>query len=187
MANTPVISLRKGHAVRYNNDVCVVIETELKTPPRMASYVQMSIRSLATGRVHNLRLTSNDSLDSVNLTRDGHEYSYKDTAGYHFLHPETYDDVLVPDHLVEAVKNYIVEGQKYMLVFTDGAVAAIELPASMVMTVVEAPEGVRGDSANNVQKPVVTETGLSVMVPLFINQGQKISIKTEDGTYLGKA
>lgn len=187
MANTPVISLRKGHAVRYNNDVCIVTETELKTPPRMASYVQMSIRSVASGRVHNLRLTSNDSLEQVNLTRDGHEYSYKDSAGYHFLNPETYDDVTVPEALVTPVKDYLIEGQRYILLFTDEAVAAIELPASMVMTVVEAAEGLRGDSANNVYKPVITETGLSVQVPLFINQGQKINVKTEDGSYLGKA
>lgn len=187
MANTPVISLRKGHAVRYNNDVCIVIATELKTPPRMASYVQMSIRSVASGRVHNLRLTSNDSLDQVNLARDSHEYSYKDSSGYHFLNTDSYEDVTVPESLVEPVKDYLIEGQSYMLLFTDDSVAAVELPPSMVMTVVEAPEGVRGDSANNVQKPAVTETGLTVLVPLFINPGQKINIKTEDGTYLGKA
>ncbi|TLD68790.1 elongation factor P [Phragmitibacter flavus] len=187
MANTPVINLRKGHAVRYNNDVCVVTETELKTPPRMASYVQMSIKSLVSGKVHNLRMTSNESLDSVILNKDAHEYSYKDGDGYHFLHPETYDDVTLNEDLIKDVKLYLLEGQKYLIVFTDDAVAGIELPPSMVMTIAEAPEGVKGDSANNVYKAAVTETGLTVQVPLFIGPGQKISIKTEDGTYLGKA
>lgn len=187
MANTPVINLRKGHAVRYNNDVCVVTDTELKTPPRMASYVQMSIKSINSGKVHNLRMTSNESLDSVNLSKDAHEYSYKDGDGYHFLHPETYDDVTLNEDLVKDVKLYLLEGQKYLIVFTDDAVAGIELPPSIVMTITEAPEGVKGDSANNVYKAAVTETGLTVQVPLFIGPGQKISIKTEDGTYLGKA
>lgn len=187
MANTPVINFRKGHAVRYNNDVCIVTDTELKTPPRMASYVQMSIKSITNGKVHNLRMTSNESLDSVNLTKDGHEYSYKDGDGYHFLHPETYDDVTLSEDMVKDVKLYLLEGQKYLIVFTDDAVAGIELPPSIVMTITEAPEGVKGDSASNVYKAAVTETGLSVQVPLFIGPGQKISIKTEDGTYLGKA
>lgn len=187
MANTPVINLRKGHAVRYNNDVCIVTETELKTPPRMASYVQMSIRSITNGKVHNLRMTSNESLDSVNLNKDAHEYSYKDGDGYHFLHPETYEDVTLSEDMVKDVKLYLLEGQKYLIIFTDDVVAGIELPPSIVMTVTEAPEGVRGDSASNVYKTAVTETGLSVQVPLFIGPGQKISIKTEDGTYLGKA
>lgn len=187
MANTPVINLRRGQAVRYNNDVCVVTSTELKTPPRMASYVQMSIKGLTTGRVTNLRMTSNESLDAVNLNREPYEYSYKDGDGFHFLHPETFDDVLVGVEMVEPVKLYLVEGSKYNLVFTDDVVAAVELPASVVLTVAEAPEGVKGDSANNVYKAAVMETGLSVQVPLFIGPGEKISIKTEDGTYLGRA
>src|SRR6476620_4933196 len=88
MPSTPVINLRKGHAVRYNNEVCLVSAFELKTPPRMASYVQMSIRTLSTGKVYNLRMTSNESLESVNLERNPHEFSYKDGDGYHFMHPE---------------------------------------------------------------------------------------------------
>jgi elongation factor P len=187
MASTPVINLRKGHAVRYNNDVCLVTGTELKTPPRMASYVQMSIRSITSGKVHNLRMTSNESLDSVNMNKDAHEYSYKDGDGYHFLHPETFEDVTLGEDLVKDVKEYLMEGQKYLIIFTDDVVAGIELPPSLVMNVAEAPEGVKGDSANNVYKAAVMETGLTVQVPLFINPGDKISVKTEDGSYLGRA
>ena len=187
MASTPVINLRRGHAVRHNNDVCIITEMEHKTPPRMASYVQMSIRSLSSGSVTNLRLTSNQSLDAVNLTKIDHEYSYKDSSGYHFIHPETYDDVLVGEQMVAPVKNYLFEGGKYILVFTDEIVASIELPASMILTVAESSDGVRGDSANNMYKPATMETGLVVQVPLFINKGEKVSVKTEDGSYLGRA
>jgi elongation factor P len=187
MANTPVINLRRGQAVRYNNDICVVTSTELKTPPRMASFVQMAIRSIAHGRVTNLRLTSNESLERVDLNREPHEYSYKDGDGYHFLHPETFNDVLVGAAMIEDVKNYLIEGEKYTLLFTDDVVVSIELPAAITMTITEAPEGVKGDSANNVYKAAVTETGLNVQVPLFIGPGEKISVKTEDGTYLGRA
>ena len=187
MPSTPVINLRRGHAVRHNGDVCIVSDTELKTPPRMASYVQMSIRSIATGKVHNLRMTSNESMDSVVLNKEDYEYSYKDGDGYHFLHPETYEDVIIGEKIVGPVKNYLIEGQKYVVVFTDDAVAAIELPAAMSMLVTEAPEGVKGDSANNVYKAATMETGLVVQVPLFINPGERISVKTEDGSYLGRA
>jgi elongation factor P len=187
MASTPVINLRKGHAVRYNGDVCIVSDHELKTPPRMASYVQMSIRSIATKKVYNLRLTSNDSLDSVNLERIPHEYSYKDSSGYHFLNPESFEDVVVQSDLVDSVKDYLVEGQNYNLLFMDDAVGSIELPASMTMTVIDAPEGVKGDSSTNVFKSATMDTGLMVQVPLFIKQGEKITVKTEDGSYLGRA
>lgn len=187
MASTPVINLRKGHAVRYNNDVCIVSDFELKTPPRMASFVQMSVRSITIGKLYNLRMTSNESLESVNLSRDAHEYSYKDTDGYHFMHPTTFEDVLMGDDMVKNEKNYLIEGQKYMILLADGVVAGIELPASVVMSITEAPEGVKGDSANNVYKAAITETGMTVQVPLFIGPGDKITVKTEDGTYLGRA
>lgn len=189
MPATPVINLRKGHAVRYNNnDVCLVTETELKTPPRMASYVQMSIRSITNNKVYNLRMTSNESLESVNLVRDTHEFSYKDGDGYHFLHPETFEDVLVGnDKMDDKTRKYLIEGQKYLVIFTDDVVAGVELPASIIMTITESPEGVKGDSANNVYKEAITESGLRVQVPLFIGPGDKISVKTEDGSYLGRS
>ena len=120
MASTPVINLRKGHAVRYNNEVCLVSAFELKTPPRMASYVQMSIRTLSTGKVYNLRMTSNESLESVNLERQPHEFSYKDGDGYHFMHPETFEDVLLGENNVGDSKDYLIEGQKYTIQFADG-------------------------------------------------------------------
>lgn len=186
MAKVPVINLRKGHAVNYNGDTCIVVSMEHKCPPRMASYVQMSIRSIATKKVYNLRLTSNESLEGVNLAREEYEFSYVDGMGYHFLEPETYEDVIASDDIVEPVKDYLMEGNTYILLFTDGVVCSIELPASITMTVEEAADGVKGDSANNVYKPATMSTGLVVQVPLFIKPGERISVKTEDGTYLGR-
>ena len=178
MAKVPVINLRKGHAVNYNNDVCVVVSMEHKCPPRMASYVQMSIRSISTKKVYNLRLTSNESLEGVNLAREEYEFSYIDGMGYHFI--------TVSPEIVEPVKDYLMEGNIYILLFTDETVVSVELPAAITMEVAEAPEGVKGDSANNVYKSATMTTGLVVQVPLFIKPGEKISVKTEDGSYLGR-
>jgi elongation factor P len=85
------------------------------------------------------------------------------------------------------VKNYLIEGQVYTLLVADGIVVSVDLPLSMTMTVAESSEGVKGDSANNVYKPAVMQTGLIVQVPLFINVGEKINVKTEDNSYLGRA
>ncbi len=186
MAKVPVIQLRKGHAVSHNGDVCVVRETQLKTPPRMASYVQMTIRSIATKKDYNLRLTSNDFLEGVMLTRNEMEFSYVDGMGYHFLDTETYEDVCVSEDIVEPVKDYLIEGSNYIVLFTDDTVCSLELPAAITMEVAEAPEGVKGNSANNVYKSATMSTGLVVQVPLFITAGQRISVKTEDGSYLGR-
>lgn len=88
--------------------------------------------------------------------------------------------------LVKDIVLYLIEGNKYVLVFTDDSIAAVELPPSMVMLVKESPDGVKGDSSTNVYKTAVMESGLSVQVPLFIGPGERISVKTEDGSYLGR-
>ncbi len=85
------------------------------------------------------------------------------------------------------MKNYLIDGQVYTILLADSNVASIDLPPSMVMTVVESSEGVKGDSANNVYKPATMQTGLVVQVPLFINVGERINVKTEDNSYLGRA
>jgi elongation factor P len=153
----------------------------------MASFVQMSVKALSTGKVYNLRMTSNESLESVNLNREPHEYSYKDGDGYHFMHPETFEDVMLMESQIGDAKNYLIEGQKYTVQFADDVVVGIELPPSVVMKVTESPEGVKGDSANNVYKAATLETGLIVQVPLFIGPGDKITVKTEDNSYLGRS
>lgn len=152
----------------------------------MASYVQMSIRSISTKKVYNLRMTSNETLESVNLAREEYEFSYIDGMGYHFLNPDTFEDITVSEDIVEPVKDYLMEGNIYILLFTDETVVSVELPASIAMEVAEAPEGIKGDSANNVYKSATMTTGLVVQVPLFIKPGEKISVKTEDGSYLGR-
>lgn len=94
--------------------------------------------------------------------------------------------ITVSPEIVEPVKDYLMEGNIYILLFTDETVVSVELPAAITMEVAEAPEGVKGDSANNVYKSATMTTGLVVQVPLFIKPGEKISVKTEDGSYLGR-
>lgn len=187
MGMEKVTRLRKGQGVRHNNDACVVLEMQHKTPPNLSAFVQMSIRSIAHGKVYNLRFTPNDSVETINMEREPYEFSYIDASGYHFLHAQTYEDVTVPMEVAEEVKDYIIEGEQYTLLFTDGNFASIDIPPTITMTVKESPEGVKGDSTSNVFKPATMETGLIVQVPLFIKEGERIVVKTDDGSYQSRA
>ncbi|MEQ1843769.1 MAG: elongation factor P, partial [Verrucomicrobiales bacterium] len=158
-----------------------------KTPPNNRAYVQVAIRSLSTGKMNHLRFTPSDSVEVIPVTREEYEYSYLDQSGYHFLHSVTYDDIIVPRELVDGIKGYLVENQKYQVVFTNETVAAVEPPPAMEFVVAESPEGVKGDSSTNVFKSAKLETGLEVQVPLFIKPGERIRINTADGKYLGRA
>ena len=116
------------------------------------------------------------------------EYSYRAGREYVFLDPDTFEQVSVGEDLVEEARDYLVEGGEYDLVFDDqNFPMMLELPPSVVLTVAEAAEGLKGDSATNVRKPATMETGLEISVPLFIKEGEKIKIDTRTGEYQGRA
>jgi elongation factor P len=166
----------KGQAIKFNGDICMVLETQHRTPGNLRAFVQATLRSMRTGKSFVQRFNSNESLEIVPMSRKKYEFSYKDNTGYHFLDPVTYDDITFQEDFVSKVKNYLTENLACEVIFTDDKAADIE-PA----------EGVRGDSANNVQKVAILETGLQVQVPLFIKEGELVKVSTIDGKYLGRA
>ena len=104
-----------------------------------------------------------------------------------FSDPETYETVTLPPELVGEAKNYLTENATVTVVFVEDKVAQLEVPSSVVLKVTDAPEGIRGDSANNVQKTIVMETGITVQAPLFIKTGEKIKVDTRTGKYMERA
>jgi elongation factor P len=115
------------------------------------------------------------------------EYSYKDGDDYVFSDPETYETVNISPELVGDAKNYLTENASVTITFVAEKVVMLEIPPSVILTVTDAPDGVRGDSANNVQKPITLETGITVQAPLFIKTGEKIKIDTRTGKYMERA
>jgi elongation factor P len=123
----------------------------------------------------------------VDVGRQSLEFSYKDHQGYHFMDPETYETIQLDESLLGDAKDYLVENLKVEVLSIEGKPAQVEMPASVIIKVTESAEGVRGDSANNVQKPATLETGKIIHVPLFIKEGELIKIDTRTGNYMGRA
>jgi elongation factor P len=115
------------------------------------------------------------------------EFSYKDGVDFVFTDPENYESVTLAAELVGDAKSYLVENGLVTVTFVEEKAVTVEIPPSVVLTVSDAPEGVRGDSANNVQKAVLMETGITVQAPLFIKTGEKIKIDTRTGKYMERA
>ncbi len=177
----------KGQAIRFNGDIMMVLEATHRTPGNLRAFVQMTLRSLRSGRSLVQRFGSNDALETVPVNRSKYEFSYKDNNGYNFIEPNTYETITVSDELVAPIKDYLVENLPVTVVFADDKIALLEAPASVTLKVTESADGVKGDSANNVFKAAVMETGLTVQVPLFIKEGEMLKISTADGKYLSRA
>jgi elongation factor P len=179
--------LRKGMAIRYNGNPAIVLEVNHRTPGNLRAFVQCIIRYIGTGKSADIRFSSTEKVDVVETSRTPLEFSYHDHQGYHFMDPQTYETITLNEDLLGDSKQYLVENLKVEVLSIEGRPVQIELPSSVVLKVVESPEGVRGDSANNVQKSATLETGKTINVPLFIKEGEKIKVSTSDGSYLGRA
>ena len=179
--------LRKGQAIRYNGDIAIVLEVMHRTPGNLRAFVQAIIRSIKTGKSADVRFTSTEKVELVEVSRETLEFSYKDGNEYHFMDPKTYDDVVLRAELVGDAKDYLVENLAVTVLYAEGKPVEIELPSSVQLKIAESADGVRGDSANNVQKPATLETGKVINVPLFIKTGETIKIDTRTGAYMGRA
>jgi elongation factor P len=179
--------LRKGMAIRYNGNPAIVLEVQHRTPGNLRAFVQAIIRYINTGKSADVRFSSTEKVDVVDVNRQQLEFSYNDPQGYHFIDPETYDTITLQSDLVAEAKDYLVENLKVEVLSIEGRPAQVELPSSVTLKVTESAQGVRGDSANNVQKPATLQTGKVIQVPLFIKEGELIKVDTRTGAYLGRA
>lgn len=165
----------------------LVTEMLHRTQGRQAGFVQVTLRNLNSGSSTTTKIRSTESVEFCFLERKKLEFSYRDSDGYHFLHPETFEDATISPKLLDDMRPFLVENASYDVLFIDDKPLTVELPAAVEMVVAESAEGVRGDSSSNVQKPATMETGLVVQVPLFIGPGDRIRVGTGGGDYLGRA
>jgi elongation factor P len=179
--------LRRGMAINYNGDICVVLDFQHRTPGNLRAFVQATLRSIRTGKASDVRFSSTEKIEPVPMMTTKMEYSYKDGQDYVFTDPESYETVTLPPELVGEAKDFLVENAPVTITFVEEKAVSVEIPASVILTVSDAPEGVRGDSANNVQKAITLETGITVQAPLFIKTGEKIKIDTRTRKYMERA
>ena len=179
--------LRRGMAINYNGDISVVLDFQHRTPGNLRAFVQATLRSIRTGKASDVRFSSTEKIEPVPMMTNKMEYSYKDGEDYVFTNPENYETVTLAAELVGEAKDFLVENAPVTITFVEEKAVSVEIPASVVLTVTDAPEGVRGDSANNVQKAITLETGITVQAPLFIKTGEKIKIDTRTRKYMERA
>ena len=179
--------VRKGKVLNYQSTPHLVLDVQHRTQGRQAGFMQVTMRNLSSGASTNTKIRTTDSVEIMHTDMVKLEFSYVDADGYHFMAPETFEDVILDESLIEEAKDFLVETQVYSILHVDDKPISIELPASIEMKVTESAEGIKGDTASNVQKPATLETGLTVQVPLFIKEGETIKVNTADRSYGGRA
>jgi elongation factor P len=179
--------LRKGQVIKFNGEPHLIMETQHRTPGNLRAFVQVKMRNLRYGKSLEQRFNSPDPVEVLQTDRRTLEFSYANRDTFAFMDPQSYETVELTEAMIGEAKNYLVANVKADVLFIEGNPVTIDLPSSVELKIVESAEGVKGDTASNVQKPAKTETGLVVGVPLFIKEGEIIRVSTADGSYLGRA
>jgi len=179
--------LKRGMAIKFNNSICVVVSTEHIKPGKGGAYIQAVLRDLKSGRTLNNRFRSQEGVEDIRLEGKPMQFLYKDANGFHFMDLETYETIMLPVDFVGENASFLVPELELEVEFYENEPVLINLPASVDLKVVETVPGEKGNSVANVQKPATLETGYTLNVPLFINQGEVIKVDTRSGKYLGRA
>ena len=176
--------IRKGIVIRMDGELFVVLDREHVTPGNWRAMVQTEMRSLRSGNKTQKRFRSNDQVDEVYVETRNFEYLYPEADTYVFMDTETYDQIPVPNDVVGNDINYLPENSVVKGTLIEGKIVSIELPTSVVLEIIEAEPGVKGDSRTNIFKNAKVSTGFNVKVPLFMKVGDRIKIDTRTGDFV---
>lgn len=176
--------IAKGTCLFWKSEPYVVTDREFVNPGKGSAFVRLKLKSLKSGKVLQETMKTNDSVEEADVfDRDG-QYLYADDAAYHFMDAESYEQFTVAREGLEDRIYYMKEGETYRVIMWEHTPIDVTIPLKMVFEVTQAEDAIRGDTVTGATKPVKTETGLEVKVPIFIKQGDRILVNTESGEYV---
>lgn len=180
-------SLRKGHVVEMDGRLYVVLTATNFHPGKGTPTTSVEMRRISDGVKVSERWKTTDQVEKATVDEREYDFLYEDGEGYHFMNPETYDQVVVSEDVMGGNKVYLQEGMRCFLRTFDESPIAIEVPQKITVEITETEPVVKGQTASSSYKPAMTSNGLRVMVPPHIGVGTRIVINTDDDSYVERA
>jgi len=177
---------KKGIYILFHDEPHSIVDISFVSPGKGSAFYRTKLKSLFTGRVNEYTYKSGEKVEEVIVETHEAEYSYFDGSAYVFIEPRTFEQYSVPAEVMGDDKVYLKEGLLYRIKFYDEKPVGVTLPKSIVCTVVEAENSVKGDTATNAMKNAVVDTRAKILVPLYVKVCDEISISTETGEYLSR-
>jgi elongation factor P len=175
---------RPGLVIKYNNELWTVVEFQHVNPGNWRAFVRTKLKNLKSGKVIENRFRAGEAIEIIRIERKEFQFLYRDPSGYVFMEKDTYEQITVSEEQIGEGAKFLKDGEGVDILFNDTDITGIELPITVDLKVVETVPGVKGDSANPGNKPAKVETGATVGVPLFVNEGDFIRVDTRTGGYL---
>ena len=182
MASTS--DIRNGLCIKFNHDIYKIIEFLHVKPGKGPAFVRTKLKSVTSGKVVDNTFSSGHKLDAIRVETHRFQFLYNDGEFYHFMNTEDYTQIRLLDAALDR-PDLMKEGEVVTVLINteDDMPLSVDMPASVILEVTHTEPGVKGNTATNATKPATVESGAIVNVPLFINEGDKIKVETEKGTY----
>ena len=177
---------RNGITLEIDGQVMQVMEFQHVKPGKGAAFVRTKLRNVIDGGVVETTFRPTEKFPQARIYRVDMQYLYADGDLYNFMNVETYDQVAISTDIVGDNMKFVKENEMCKVLSYNGSVFAIEPPLFVELVVTETEPGVKGNTATGATKPAIVETGAQVMVPLFVNTGDKLKIDTRTGEYLSR-
>ena len=177
---------KTGLTVMVDGDPCQVLDFMHVKPGKGAAILKTKMKNLKTGSTQERNFNANTKFEAAIIEKKEAQYSYESGGVYYFMDNETYDMYELDEAQVGFNKNFLTEGMNVGLVFFEGECLTLSLPGKVEVTIVETTPAIKGAPSTQ-SKDAVTDTGLTIRVPQFIAQGEKVLVNTEDGKYAGRA
>lgn len=180
-------SLRKGNVIEIDGRLYVVLTAENFHPGKGTPTTQVDMRRIADGTKVSERWKTTDQVERAHVDEREYDFLYEDGEGFHFMEPESYDQIIVTPDVVGEDKVFLGEGVRVYLQVHNSIAIALNLPQKVVVEIAETEPVVKGQTASSSYKPAVASNGVRVMVPPHIGVGTRVVINTEDRTYVERA
>lgn len=179
--------IKNGKKILLNGEPFVVLEYLHSKIGRGGAVLRTKLQNLITGATLEHTFQGADKVEEAEITKSTAQYLYTENENFLFMDMESYEQIEIPASVLGHGKFYLLEGTEVTLLNWNGRAINVELPIKVVLTVTDAPPGLKGDTASGGDKVVTTETGLTVTAPLFIKTGDKIIVNTETGQYVSRS
>jgi elongation factor P len=175
---------KKGMKIEIDGEPFEILDFQHVKPGKGSAFVRTTIRSLLTGRTLEPTMKSGDKVGKPDIEDKDMQYLYKEGADYYFMDTRNYEQTFISEKVLGEQKNFLKENINASILFYNGKAIGVSLPNSVDLKVTKCDPGIRGDTVSGALKPAELETGYTVNVPLFINEGDVLKIDTRDGKYL---
>ncbi len=182
MADTS--DFRNGLIIRFKNDLYTLIEFQHVKPGKGGAFVRTTLKNMRTGRVLENTFRAGESIEPVRVERRKYQYLYREGDFLVCMDNETYEQINVSIENFDDSVKFLKESEEVEILFDKDKIISVEIPIFINLKVMETEPGFRGDTATNASKPAKLETGASINVPLFVNEGDVLKVDTRNGSYV---